>query len=188
MLSEGTIRRIYYQGEDAIIRLVKKLEVRTEDLEAMHTSAPERRIASLSKELSRTRDQLSRQSEEHLQERQQNHLLVQLIREPEREIERGGSGTSSASAIERDTHNSSQPSSLDPPWKKVKRTRSLRARSGKKVGGQPGHKGITLMQVAEPDQVIVHRPEVCAGCGTALGDSDGVPGSVRRQIFDISDG
>src|SRR5882672_8112207 len=77
MLSEGTIRRIYYQGEDAIIRLVKKLEVRTEDLEAMHTSAPERRIASLSKELSRTRDQLSRQSEEHLQERQQNHLLVQ---------------------------------------------------------------------------------------------------------------
>jgi hypothetical protein len=67
MLSEGTIRRIYYHGEDAIMRLLTRVEDRIEDLEAMHTSAPERQIASLSKELSRTRDQLSSQSEELLQ-------------------------------------------------------------------------------------------------------------------------
>jgi transposase len=77
---------------------------------------------------------------------------------------------------------------MDPPWKKVKHTRSLRTKSGMKVGGQPGHKGSTLLPVAEPDQTIVHRPEVFAGCGTSLEDSDGVLRSVRRQVFDIADG
>lgn len=80
-----------------------------------------------------------------------------------------------------DSHNSHKPPSTDNPRR---RTRSLRRPSGKKPGGQPGHPGQTLEQVAEPTEVVLHRPEQCGGCGASL---DGVaPAKVeRRQVIDI---
>src|SRR4051812_725403 len=79
--------------------------------------------------------------------------------------------------------NSSKPPSsdgLDKPAPK-----SLRGRSGRKPGGQPGREGRTLRQVAVPDEVVVHEPGACAGCGVQL-PVDGPPARiVRRQVFDI---
>src|SRR3954452_20493906 len=79
--------------------------------------------------------------------------------------------------------NSSQPPSADGPGKPA--PKSLRARSGRKPGGQPGREGRTLRQVAVPDEVVVHEPGACAGCGGPL-PGDGPPTRiVRRQVFDI---
>jgi len=63
--------------------------------------------------------------------------------------------------------------------------RSLRKRTGKKSGGQPGHPGVTRCLVDDPDVVIAHVPVVCAGCGAAL---NGVPAldGERRQVIEIS--
>src|SRR4051794_7589128 len=81
------------------------------------------------------------------------------------------------------SRNSSKPPSsdgLDKPAPK-----SLRGRSGRKPGGQPGHQGRTLRQVAVPDEVIVHEPDACAGCGAELA-AEGAPARmIRRQVFDI---
>ncbi len=133
------------------------------------------------KELARAKDTLARQVDELIVVRQQNHQLVRRIRELEREIELGAS-------VEKDSHNSSLPPSLDPPWKKIKRTRSLRTKSGKKVGGQPGHKGSTLLQVAHPDQIIVHSPAQCRNCHASFEIVAYTATTRRRQVFDISDG
>jgi transposase len=81
------------------------------------------------------------------------------------------------------SRNSSKPPSsegLDKPAPK-----SLRGRSGRKPGGQPGRQGRTLRQVERPDEVVVHEPGACAGCGAALAADSSPARIVRRQVFDI---
>jgi hypothetical protein len=81
------------------------------------------------------------------------------------------------------SRNSSKPPSsdgLDKPAPK-----SLRGRSGRKPGGQPGREGRTLRQVAVPDEVVVHEPGACAGCGAHAAAEDRPAGVIRRQVFDI---
>ena len=81
------------------------------------------------------------------------------------------------------SRNSSKPPSSDGLDKPV--PKSLRGRSGRKPGGQPGRQGRTLQQVEHPGEVVIHEPGACAGCGSAL-PVDGPPARViRRQVFDI---
>ena len=82
----------------------------------------------------------------------------------------------------KDSDNSSLPPSKDenrPP-----RTSSLREKSGRKVGGQPGHEGKTLEMTQAPDETIEHRPCFCPGCGKDVG---GLPFERygKRQVIDI---
>src|SRR4051794_41349885 len=45
--------------------------------------------------------------------------------------------------------------------------------------------GRTLRQVQRPDEVVVHEPGACAGCGSTLAP-DGPPTRIiRRQVFNI---
>jgi transposase len=81
------------------------------------------------------------------------------------------------------SRNSSKPPSSDSPFSKPA-PKSLRGRSGRKPGGQKGHPGSTLAQVADPDETLRHEPGPCGGCG---GDLVGAPevGAERRQVFDL---
>ncbi len=59
--------------------------------------------------------------------------------------------------LAKDRHNSGKPPSTDGLKRKAKR---LRKPSGKKAGGQLGHRGETPHLVATPDAVVEHRPVV----------------------------
>ena len=78
--------------------------------------------------------------------------------------------------------NSSMPPSSEGLGKPA--PKSLRGRSGRKPGGQPGHEGTTLRQVEKPDVVRRHEPVACGSCGDSLATA-GEVGVVRRQVFEI---
>jgi transposase len=86
--------------------------------------------------------------------------------------------------LAKDSHNSSKPPSSDGLGRK---TKSLRRRSGKKPGGQLGHRGETLRLVATPDTVVEHRPSVCARCQAPLDElgEAAVVGHERRQVREL---
>ncbi len=79
--------------------------------------------------------------------------------------------------------NSGKPPSSD-GLKKPARVSSLRERSGQKPGGQKGHKGETLRQVAAPDEAVNHYPPACSMCGVGL-DPETSVGHSARQVFDL---
>jgi transposase len=81
----------------------------------------------------------------------------------------------------KDSHNSGKPPSSDGLAKK---TRSLRVSSGKKAGGQAGHRGKTLERVKHPDLIVNHPlPRRCP-CGAVLNPAKARV-DERRQVFDI---
>ncbi len=84
--------------------------------------------------------------------------------------------------LNKDSHNSNKPPSSDNPFQNT--VKNLRKKSGKKQGGQFGHKGNTLKKVESPDKIIEHQVEKCSCCGIDL-SSESVKRTERRQVFDI---
>ncbi len=73
-----------------------------------------------------------------------------------------------AHRVGRDSSNSNRPPSSDSPYTKkppAPTDRSLRRRSDRKPGKQPGEPGTTLTQVADPDHTVVGAADRCDRCG-----------------------
>ena len=81
------------------------------------------------------------------------------------------------------SRNSSRPPASDSPFTKPA-PKSLRRKSGRKPGGQPGHPGATLALVDDPNERRRHEPGPCTGCGANLATAPEV-GMKRRQVFDL---
>jgi transposase len=120
-------------------------------------------VASLRAELARSQAALARAVQELAQARERIAELEARLRQTPR--------------------NSSRPPSGEGPGKPPPR-RSLRKKSGRKPGGQDGHDGSTLAQVARPDRELRHEPGRCGRCGTGLTGRP-VTGVERCQVFDL---
>jgi transposase len=125
--------------------------------------------------------------EELIELRQQNSLLLEQVKqipvlqeiitqlsEQVKQLQEQGA---------KDSHNSSLPPSSD-RFARQRTSRSLRARSGKKPGGQAGHPGKTLQMSAAPDEVI-SLPNItqCQHCRADLTEV-AVKTIERRQVMD----
>jgi|SRR5450755_162409 transposase len=81
----------------------------------------------------------------------------------------------------KDSHNSSLPPSSD---RFVRPPKSLRQKSGKKPGGQAGHRGHHLQRVQVPDEILVHQVQRCEHCQHDLRPQlADLP--ERRQVIDL---
>src|SRR5438094_3790677 len=81
----------------------------------------------------------------------------------------------------KDSHNSSLPPSSD---RFTRPAKSLKQKSGKKPGGQKGHRGHHLKQAETPDVVLIHAVEQCEACQLDLRNC---PADLpeRRQVIDL---
>lgn len=81
------------------------------------------------------------------------------------------------------SRNSSKPPSKDGLNKP--KPKSLRGKTGKKSGGQPGHPGATLKPVEKPDHIEIHPLISCpCGCGGDLSKQP-VLRHESRQVFEL---
>ena len=101
--------------------------------------------------------------------RERNRLLSEEVAELRRRVDQN-------------PRNSHRPPSSEGYAKPAPRSR--RERTDRQPGGQLGHPGATLGQVATPAERVRHRPEVCAGCGAALAEAS-VVSTEHRQVFDL---
>jgi transposase/uncharacterized coiled-coil protein SlyX len=85
----------------------------------------------------------------------------------------------------KDSHNSSVPPTQEPiSSRALRRTVSLRKKSGLKSGGQPGHTGFTLPPAPVADHIVEHAPQYCRQCGSPLPDE--LSESLgTRQVIDL---
>ena len=84
--------------------------------------------------------------------------------------------------LNQNSSNSSKPPSSDGLAKPT--AKSLREKTGKKPGGQKGHKGHGLKIEREPDEVIIVEPVSCTECGATV---QGEPTfhADTRYVYDV---
>ena len=84
--------------------------------------------------------------------------------------------------LAKNSRNSSKPPSTD-GFKKP-RPKSLRKKTGRSSGGQPGHPGQTLTMVEKPDIIERHGVARCAACRRSLADQP-AERIEKRQVHDL---
>lgn len=93
--------------------------------------------------------------------------------------------------VRRDSSNSSKPPSSDSIFTKqttkqpARKGRSLRERTGRRPGKQPGDSGTTMQLVEDPHARVACPAAVCSGCRRDLSDVP-VSAQQRRQVTDIT--
>ena len=76
--------------------------------------------------------------------------------------------------------NSDKPPSTSPFLK----PKSLRVKTGRKPGGQPGHKGTTLKVLQTPDVIVKHKIDTCSYCGADI-SCQAATIKKTRQVVDV---
>ena len=190
MFTSRQLYDLYEEGPDAMVRLVEELLAELAEQEQLLGWRQQRTIDLLAERIGKLRAQLERVKTKLARRECEVYALQHRAGELQAELARRDEQGGEASPVEvrRDSHNSGLPPSLDLPGVRaanaIKRTRSLRRKTGKRVGGQAGHKGATLRQVSTPDRVQVHEPQRCRRCRASL-TGCAVVGRERRQVFDL---
>lgn len=72
-----------------------------------------------------------------------------------------------------------------PPSHQIGRpnAKSLRVKTNRKSGGQPGHEGTTLQIKAIPDEIIDYMPQYCNSCGDDLQQVSHILEQSRQEVI-----
>ena len=169
MITARDIYFTYLQGPAAIIKLLEPVIGK----EALFGPPPpgllERTIAEQGERIDQLQARIKKLQDEISDLQHRNFQLQRRNQELEAQLTK-------------DSHNSSRPPSTDLPARK--KTKSLRTRSGKRPGGQPGHPGHTRPFTTQPNRVVLHQPPQCRHCQSPLAGCQ-IIRHDRRQVIEI---
>lgn len=166
------------------VNRVEELFARVGQLE-QRLGVSEARVVELEAEVVMLRARLKELEAENGLLRVENSALKELLRQRDVKIGQLEAKIEDLNMqLRQNSQNSSKPPSSDPPWKKPEQRD---ASSGKKPGGQKGHKGEhrELLPAEEVDEFHDHlAPVECQRCAHAL---KGVPPEevVRKQVTEL---
>ena len=169
MLTRRQLYELYWEGPEVIVRLVEQLYDHLAATEPPEVRALRLTVDSQLAVIKKLQARLKRLGERLAHQECLNYELKRRL-------------AKLGTLVGKDSHNSSLPPSSDPPG--VRRTRSLRRRTGKRVGGQTSHRGTTRLPEPRPDQVITHAPVECRGCGDPLAEAEATR-VERRQLIEV---
>jgi len=115
---------------------------------------------------------------EDLENFSKNELIEIILSQQEQLLTLAAELAKIKAQLNMNSTNSSKPPSSD-LWKKPQ---TERKKSGKKPGGQPGHKGHGLKIDREPDEIIALKPTVCEQCSADICDAEGTIEDSRYKI------
>lgn len=170
LVDHRTIFDAWREGPAAVIRLFEQAFGRYAVWEPPTPHELQHTVATLLAHVEQLQARIARLEVELGNERHDSFVAHRRVQELE-------------ARLAKNSTNSSRPPSSDPPSVR-KKTRSLRQSGEKQVGGQPHHPGATLKQVSRPDEISVHAPQRCRGCGTSLTEAK-LSRCERRQVFDL---
>jgi transposase len=169
VLTRQQLHELYWQGPEVIVHLVEQLYEHIAAVEPPEVRALQLTVDSQLAVIQRLQRRVKRVEEKLAHQQCLNCELKRRLSEL-------------GALVGKDSHNSSLPPSSDPP--SVRRTRSLRRPTGKRVGGQPGHRGATRTLRPDPDHLVTHAPAECRGCGAPL-DAAEATRVERRQLIEV---
>lgn len=117
---------------------------------------------------------------EQLSERDKDALIELVLEQNTRLVALEARILDLEARLSKNSKNSSKPPSSDPPFGLP----SVKPKSNKKSGGQPGHPGKGLSKVEKPERVVLHLPDACWHCGQDLTGQPSAPAG-SWQVFDL---
>lgn len=126
-------------------------------------------IANLNKEMQSMGEIINHQHDEICQLNRKSEAQLREIRSLKKENTDLRNRLSKYEEPPKNSNNSSTPPSKESFKSEVKRrTKSLREKSDKPVGGQKGHEGSTREMSANTDEIVDHTSNYCTCCGKDL--------------------
>lgn len=140
-------------------------------------------LQSMAEEMRSMRKTIDQQYSEIAKLSRNIEALNHQLRKKDKEIAKLNERLSKYEQPDKNSGNSSTPPSKERMKDEIiRRTKTLRKPSGRKPGGQEGHKGRTLCCFPTPDEVIEETSNYCMSCGESLADAQRVLEYVTQVV------
>lgn len=140
-------------------------------------------LLNIAEEMRLMRETINQQHTEITKLNRNIESLNHQLRKKNEEITKLKNRLSKYETPDKNSGNSSTPPSKERMKDEiVRRTKTLRKPSGKKPGGQAGHKGCKLSCIDTPDEIVDDIPNYCTNCSESLVDAERILDYVTQVV------
>jgi transposase len=179
-------RKVHTSKKTSINATVKLVEVPVTDSPSVITrellsrlKKLESTVSGLSSDNSCIKRNLQNVLHENRKLKKENTKLKEEVAELKKRL---GDTPNPSNPLKNSTNSSIPPSKEDIHSSQIRKTKSLRVKSERPVGGQEGHEGHTLLRRSHTDRTVLSEANFCPHCGESVEHTEGVAVETRQMI------